>query len=241
MKVEVWVAISERARKSFWFEKGEVLPAEKLFDLEWKETSHEVRVALYQIAGSIEAIGKIDLRTVQHGADTRDYRVDKYPGSKREWDLLFTDYLAHRMVESKDMLDFEKQRWIDEHGSQFLKDLKAHRYNAQAQYVFERARLEHPGFVVVDEVIPQPVDTPSQIAFETALEHQGRVVLISCPPPNEQEGLFPAPCEAVLIERYLGSHFLVNWMPSQNRKMTFVTVANADRPALPLSLHDVRV
>jgi hypothetical protein len=210
--VQITLALGAAPRERIALENGEILPAQKTFELDWKKQSQEVRAALLEIAGDLEALVNLDLSSLPFPSSRVPYAVDAYPESASDWKVLLRAYLLRRGARRcRKEHELEKHAWVERHGSAYLRQMLQHSYPAEARYALERGALEHPGFVIVPQLETATVDTPSKRALDCALEHSGRVVWLSHPPPLET--LFPAPCEAVLIEPYLDDWRLLRQMP----------------------------
>jgi hypothetical protein len=227
VRVQITLALSAAPRERIALESGEILPAQKTFELEWKKQSQEIRAALLDIAGSLEALISLDLSLLPLGSSWAAHGVDAYPESANDWKFLLRAYLLRRGARrSKTERNLEKYAWVELCGSASLRQMLRHGYPAEARYALERGALEHPGFMLVEPLETTAVDTPSERALQCALEHGGRVVWLSHPPPLET--LFPAPCEAVVIEPYLEDWRLLRQVPHEfsRANSTMLEVAN---------------
>lgn len=108
----------------------------------------------------------------------------------------------------------EREEWIQEHGSDLLRDARAEGYDCQRRYAIERVRKEH------DEAFYLDFDgtheykersCPSEEAFRFAQETSGKVVWLVTPGEERADEdrasshLFE-PCEAVVKRITLGEH-----------------------------------
>lgn len=132
------------------------------------------------------------------------------------------DNLTVMLKNEKDRIEQDKIRWIQDHGSEYLKRCLASGYDCQRQYVIERAALEYPGYTVDynDTAGWKSRSGPSVAALNEADRVKGRVVWLTSAPSNflpDQEPLDwtdqdETECEAVVIEEYLGSYDLIKRM-----------------------------
>jgi hypothetical protein len=113
----------------------------------------------------------------------------------------------------------DKTAWIESHGSEKLQAKFAAGYDCQRLYVFQRAALEHPDFILDwhETARYKGRSCPSDAGFEEAKRVGGRVVwLIEPPSPSKQEAdEYPEnfeECEAVVLEDYLGKYTLVEYV-----------------------------
>lgn len=116
----------------------------------------------------------------------------------------------------------ERLAWIEAHGSDYLQRAVKLGYNCQRQYVTERATLEFPGFALDFNLRAEWQDRtcPSSEALDEVekLIQQGHKALVVwlCDTGVEQETtedddyINPfEPCEAIIVEDYLGKYNLV--------------------------------
>ncbi len=111
----------------------------------------------------------------------------------------------------------ERASWVAAHGSDYLKRATAGGYDCQRRYAGERAVLEHPRAVLdyEDNADWRSCSCPSEAALDMAGRVHGTVVWLTREPwptrPTDQE--YDAdpfePCEAVIVERWLGKYTIV--------------------------------
>lgn len=122
----------------------------------------------------------------------------------------------------KEKNEAERLAWIEMNGSEYLNKAVKLGYNCQRQYVTERALLEFPGFALDFNFRAEWQDRtcPSLQALEEVekLIQQGHKALVVwlCDTGVEQETtedddyINPfEPCEAIIVEDYLGKYNLV--------------------------------
>jgi hypothetical protein len=116
----------------------------------------------------------------------------------------------------KEQAEIEKRTWIEQHGSDFLRKacLQAG-HDCQRRYAIERAALEYPGYTVdFDDAAGWKARAcPGEMALDEALAVGGDVVWLTSRPSAEvgdwPEEEYWEPCEAVVIQKYLGRYDLV--------------------------------
>lgn len=129
-----------------------------------------------------------------------------------------------RAEAEKARADAEKARWIDMHGSEYLRRACIeHGYNCQRRYVLERAALESPSYVVDwhNGAEWKSRSCPSEAALDELELAESLdlgsvevevVWLTENAQPERSEDECPEefePCEAVVIRGYLGKYDLV--------------------------------
>lgn len=118
-----------------------------------------------------------------------------------------------RVAAVKAKLEANRLAWITDHGSAYLKKAVLEGgYDCQRKYVFERAVMEHPGFVVDfnNEAEWQSRSCPSEVALDLALEVQGEVVWLQG--EIGKDGTWHGddePREVVVIRGFLGKYDLI--------------------------------
>ena len=118
----------------------------------------------------------------------------------------------------RDALAAEKAAWIAAHGSMHLQRATAAGYPCTRRYVTERAALEHPDYVIdfQETAAWRARACPSEAALDEAELVNGTVVWLTqqaCASRDDiDDGLSYEPCEAVVIEGYLGKYVLVREM-----------------------------
>lgn len=116
----------------------------------------------------------------------------------------------------KDAKQAEKQAWIMAHGSPHLQRATTAGYPCTRCYVQERAAVEHPGYVVDFEKTSEWKNRscPSETALDEAERSKGTVVWLTQRASSSIEDMDAAdseePCEAVVVEEYLGAYTLVH-------------------------------
>lgn len=123
--------------------------------------------------------------------------------------------------EEKKQREQEKRDWILKHGSQYLKDCLELNVKANKEYVFERAGIEFPGYVVdySDDARWDDKVSPSKEALKElkglrAKKVESEIVWLKdryFTESNDYDNN-PTPCEAVMIHNYLGKYDLVKIM-----------------------------
>ena len=122
----------------------------------------------------------------------------------------------------RDLAKWDKAAWIEQHGSQHLKDATAAGYDCQREYVIQRAAKEFPGFEVDfnGKAGWQSRPCPSPTALKLAKKVSGDVVWLTEPASSElpqssyeyyeyyEPEEFEAR-EAVVVSRYLNRYDLV--------------------------------
>ncbi len=120
-------------------------------------------------------------------------------------------------IAAREVREQEKATWIAEHGSEFLRHATADGYDCQRRYVTERAALEHPGYTLDFDSLARwrSRSCPSEEAFILAQAEGSRVVWVTKPWYTSEEDLLAhvcfQPCEAVVIESYLGHYTLLQF------------------------------
>ncbi|NPV45246.1 MAG: hypothetical protein HPY70_14930 [Firmicutes bacterium] len=110
----------------------------------------------------------------------------------------------------------EKKQWISLYGSDYLKRAVALGYDCQRQYVTERAAREFPDYEVDFDCRAEwrSRSCPSEEALdevEDALERgfSAQVVWLTYPPYELEYNDAYEPCEAIVVQDYLGKYDLV--------------------------------
>ena len=118
--------------------------------------------------------------------------------------------------EKAERLETEKQQWISEHGSDFLKRALKLGYDCQRRYITERAAKEFPDFAVdfVDNCTWRSRSSPSDEALALVEQLIGRynaeVVWLTFPAYELDFDEEWEACEAVVIHNYLDRYTLVH-------------------------------
>lgn len=104
----------------------------------------------------------------------------------------------------------ERRAWALAHGSPRLRKCVEAGYDCQRLYVFERAALEHPAYVVDfdDKATWKSRSGPSEAALDEAARVGGEIIWLTSLPDED----YVDPCEAVVIREYLGKYDLVKAM-----------------------------
>ncbi|WP_160691655.1 hypothetical protein [Clostridium sp. C2-6-12] len=109
----------------------------------------------------------------------------------------------------------ERSNWINEYGSQYLKNIVKLGYDVDSKYAIERANKEMPNFEVDidDNSAWGEQDNPSEKAVEEVIEliengYKAEVVWLTSPVNPDDEDDFEE-CEAIGIREYLGNYYLV--------------------------------
>lgn len=141
---------------------------------------------------------------------------------KADSERLHAEAQARRDAEAADAArrEADKRSWVAEHGSEGLKRKCAAGYDCQHPYAFERARMEHPGYVVdwKDKAEWRSRSCPSDHGFNEAESVGGTVVWLTAPPmtghgaTDEDLALSFEPGEAVVIRDYLNKYDLVKML-----------------------------
>lgn len=109
----------------------------------------------------------------------------------------------------------ERQAWIDEHGSDFLKKAVNAGYDCQRRYVTERAAIEHLNAIVDfnDNAKWRSRSCPSEEALDLALKAGGTVVWLTIPPHTQEQADWAfndfEACEAVVVGEFLGKYDVI--------------------------------
>lgn len=122
------------------------------------------------------------------------------------------DAHLERLKLEREQREAERAAWIAEHGSPALRRRAAAGYDCQRRYVFERAALEYPGFLVdyADNAAWKSRSDPSDAALDEAERVGGRVVwLTRLPRVDEEEDEYFGETEAVVVEGFLGKYDLI--------------------------------
>lgn len=116
----------------------------------------------------------------------------------------------------RERVEADKLQWIQEHGSDYLKDAVTLGYDCQRQYVDERSEKEFPDFAVDfgDQAEWKSRSCPSREALAEAKNliakgYKAEVVWLTCPPWEVDEYERFEADEAVVIRNYLGKYDLV--------------------------------
>ena len=123
---------------------------------------------------------------------------------------------AERKAE-RERLEAEKLQWIQEHGSECLRDAVDLGYDCQRKYVAQRTDMEFPGYIVDfdDTAEWKSRSCPSREALAEVKDliakgYDAKVVWLTVPPAQLPEEEWPfRPCEAIVIRNYLGKYDLV--------------------------------
>lgn len=117
---------------------------------------------------------------------------------------------AHQEAE-KERRIAERAAWTIEHGSPRLRKCVEGGYDCQRLYVFERAAIEHPGYVVDfdDKATWKDRSGPSEAALDESARVGGEVVWLTNMPGDDD---YFEPCEAVVIRTFLGKYDLIKQM-----------------------------
>lgn len=109
----------------------------------------------------------------------------------------------------------ERSNWINEYGSQYLKNANKLGYDINSKYAIERATKELPDFELdIDDNSSWDERTnPSEKAIEEVMKliengYNAEVVWLTCPVDPDEEEDFEE-CEAIGIREYLGEFYLV--------------------------------
>lgn len=112
----------------------------------------------------------------------------------------------------------ERSNWINEYGSQYLKNTIKLGYDVDSKYAIERAIKELPDFEldVDDNSVWGKRDNPSEKVVEEVLEliekgFKAEIVWLKSPVNPDDEDDFEE-CEAIGITEYLGKYYLVKSM-----------------------------
>lgn len=110
----------------------------------------------------------------------------------------------------KEALLAERKAWIEEHGSQFLREAVAAGYDCKRRYIEERAAKEHPNYVadLGDDAVWRSRSCPSPEGLAEAKRVGGTVVWLTEHPYDEADGSEDPEDlegEAVLIENFRGT------------------------------------
>ncbi len=112
----------------------------------------------------------------------------------------------------------ERNNWINEYGSQYLKNIVKLGYDVDSKYAIERANKEMPNFEVdIDDNSGWgEQDNPSEKALEEVIKliengYKAEVVWLTSPVNPDDEDDFEE-CEAIGIREYLGKYYLVKSM-----------------------------
>jgi hypothetical protein len=125
------------------------------------------------------------------------------------------------IAEEKARTEAEKKKWINEHGSDYLRRATVLGYNCQRQYVTERAALEHPDYVVdFDDLASWESRSCPSVEALTEVEElikkgiEAQVVWLTHPareldPYDNYEDEYWEPQEAIAIIDYLKRYDLI--------------------------------
>ena len=113
--------------------------------------------------------------------------------------------------DAKTQRQIERNAWIAQHGSAYLKKCADMGYDCQKAYVHERAALEHPAYVLDynDDARWKDRAGPREAALDEAARVGGQIVWLTY--LNDADDFFE-PCEAVVIRSYLGKYDLIRTM-----------------------------
>lgn len=109
----------------------------------------------------------------------------------------------------------DRENWIKNNGSKYLKDCLELGYECQRKYVEERSVIEHPEFVLDfdnvsewNERIGPSEEAISEIKILLEQGNDAEIVWLTKYIDTDEE--YFAECEAVIIKEYLGKYTLVN-------------------------------
>lgn len=109
----------------------------------------------------------------------------------------------------------ERTDWINAHGSTELKKYNTARYDCKRMYVFERAALEYPGYLVDYKYNAkwEPIACPKDNLFQEAERVGGRVVYLTKWPYSDTDDDYDLPeyakVQAVVVNDFLEQYDLV--------------------------------
>ncbi len=117
-------------------------------------------------------------------------------------------------TEKRIRLEKEKQIWITEHGSDYLKRATKLNYNCQRKYITERVALEYPDYQIDFDERAEWKDRscPSLAALdevEELIEAKVKAKVVWLTRQIENDDYPWDPCEAVVIQEYLSKYNLV--------------------------------
>lgn len=190
--------------------------------------------ATYQTArGALDLIVGGEAPTPDRLAKLRELDVHALVPEAYPMDFRPPKHMNLYVLQAEEIRLLEKQRrriekiaWIGQHGSERLRRCTALGYDCQRLYVKERAALEAPGFTCdFDDAAewktrscPSVVTLNKRVAAVKLGLGAPSVVWLTKPPQQEIPALEGGPfhfepCEAIVIEGYLGGYALVrgNW------------------------------
>jgi hypothetical protein len=96
VQVSIHLALASESREHLALSTGDIPPAQKRFELEWRKISAKLRAQLLEIAGDLEALAEIDLRRLPAHGVLQPHTIAAYPDRKGDWESLLRDYLTRR-------------------------------------------------------------------------------------------------------------------------------------------------
>ncbi len=198
--------------------------------IEWEEKRRELIKTKFNSYESLlkerdEAIKKRDEAIKKRDKESRikreeeDYRQRIEYEEKRQQEL----ERGRKFKESEEMkkraYTEERNCWIQEKGSQYLKDCIRLDYNIDSKYVIERAKVELPEYTVdIDgSASYSQKSNPSKGALEEVVKlvndgHDAEVIWLSSFDEDEDYEYIFEECEAIIIKDYLEYYDLIKML-----------------------------
>jgi hypothetical protein len=141
---------------------------------------------------------------------------DKYKLEQRELKREEIKKKKELQKVEKEKREQEKIQWIKQHGSQYLKDCLELGQYAHREYLYERAKMEYPDYILdyEDGIRYNEIYSPSQIAIDELkkvrrnTENSDIVWLTNDGKERDWDDEDFCPCEAIIIRKWLGRYDL---------------------------------